>query len=81
MISDLDIWRAANLLIRQHGENAELEACRLADPMLDRGHRDGKEVAVRFLRVDDTELIVSIPREALAQVVELALAERDRQPN
>jgi hypothetical protein len=26
MISDLDIWRAANLLIRKHGADAELEA-------------------------------------------------------
>jgi hypothetical protein len=31
MISDLDIWRAANLLIRQHGDDAELAAARRAD--------------------------------------------------
>jgi hypothetical protein len=24
MVSDFDIWRAANLVIRAHGENAEL---------------------------------------------------------
>ena len=36
MFSDLDIWRAANLLIRQHGADAELEAGRLQDLMLDR---------------------------------------------
>jgi hypothetical protein len=33
MISDLDIWRAANLLIRQHGDEAELAAARRADLM------------------------------------------------
>jgi hypothetical protein len=33
MISDLDIWRAANLLIRQHGDDAELAAARRADLM------------------------------------------------
>ena len=36
MMSDIDIWRAANLLIRKHGAKAELEAARLQDLMLDR---------------------------------------------
>jgi hypothetical protein len=39
-ISDLDIWRAANLLIKQHGDNAELVAAQRADLMLVRGDRD-----------------------------------------
>ena len=34
VISDLDIWRAANLLIRRHAADAELEAARQADLML-----------------------------------------------
>ena len=42
MISDLDIWRAANLLIRKHGADAELEAARLQDLMLDRGDDEGR---------------------------------------
>jgi hypothetical protein len=50
MISDLDIWRAANLLISQHGGWAELEACRLADLMLDRGDRDGELLWLRIRR-------------------------------
>jgi hypothetical protein len=29
MVSNLDIWRAANLLIRKHGADAALEAARL----------------------------------------------------
>ena len=37
VITELDIWRAANLLIRRHGANAELEAAKRADLMLDRG--------------------------------------------
>ena len=37
VISELDIWRAANLLIRRHGAHAELEAARLQGLMLDRG--------------------------------------------
>jgi hypothetical protein len=38
-IPDLDIWRAANLLIRQHGQ---LEAAKRADLMLERGDLDGQ---------------------------------------
>ena len=41
MISELDIWRAANLLIGQHGADAELEAARLQDLMLDRSDDEG----------------------------------------
>ncbi|HJU20470.1 MAG TPA: hypothetical protein VJ770_28795 [Stellaceae bacterium] len=49
-ISDLDIWRAANLLIRQHGADAELVAAQRADLMLDRGDRDGQLVWMRIRR-------------------------------
>jgi hypothetical protein len=49
-ISELDIWRAANLLIRQYGANAEIEAARRADLMLDRGDRDGQLVWMRIRR-------------------------------
>jgi len=37
MIPEIDIWRAANLLIRQHGANAELEAAKR-----DRGDDDSR---------------------------------------
>jgi hypothetical protein len=64
MISDLDIWRAANLLIRQHGDDAELAAARRADlmhcrpvggslgfqPKLDRGDLEGQMVWKRIRR-------------------------------
>jgi hypothetical protein len=50
MISDLDIWRAAGLLIRKHGADAELEAAKHADLMLDRGDRDGQLVWLRIRR-------------------------------
>lgn len=49
-ISDLDIWRAANLLIRQHGGEAEIEAARKADLMLERGDHDGQRVWMRVGR-------------------------------
>jgi hypothetical protein len=50
MVCDLDIWGAANLLIRQHGDNAELEAARLQDLMLDRGDDEGRRVWRRMRR-------------------------------
>jgi hypothetical protein len=50
MISELDIWRAATLLIRKHGADAELEAAKRADLMLDRGDPDGQLVWFRIRR-------------------------------
>ena len=50
MIADIDIWRAANLLIKQHGDGAEIEAARKADLMLERGDRDGQIVWLRIRR-------------------------------
>jgi hypothetical protein len=37
MIPDRDIWRAANLLVREHKTDAEIVAARRADEMLERG--------------------------------------------
>jgi hypothetical protein len=44
VISDLDIWRAANILIRQHGPDAELEAAKRPDLMLERRDLDGQSL-------------------------------------
>ena len=49
-MSDWDIYRAANVLIRQHGEDAPLEAAMRADAMLERGDLDGYTVWRRILR-------------------------------
>jgi hypothetical protein len=35
MISDLDIWRSANELIKQFGDTAGIEAAARADALLD----------------------------------------------
>jgi hypothetical protein len=45
MISGIDIRCAANLLIRQHGAYAEIEAARLADLMLERRRRSHRVAA------------------------------------
>jgi hypothetical protein len=50
MTPDIDIWLAANLLIREHGAEAETMAARRADEMLDRGDHDGQRVWMRIRR-------------------------------
>lgn len=50
MVSDLDIYRAANLLVGRHGADAEVVAAQRADLMLDRGDRDGQLVWLRIKR-------------------------------
>ncbi len=37
MTSDLDIYRSANVLIREHGEDTGIEAAMRADAMLEKG--------------------------------------------
>ena len=50
MIPDRDIWRAANLLIREHKADAEVVSAGRADEMLERGDRDGQVVWLRIRR-------------------------------
>jgi hypothetical protein len=50
VLSELDIWRAANLLIRQYADQAAIEAARKADLMLDRGDAEGQRVWLRIKR-------------------------------
>jgi len=40
MLSDLDIYRAAHLMLHQYGDDAELESARCADRMFGRGDRE-----------------------------------------
>ncbi|SRR5260221_10848463 len=42
MIPDLDIYRAANLLIHRHGADAMIEASRLLGITLERGDHEGQ---------------------------------------
>ncbi len=50
MIPDLDIFRSANLLVKQHGEDAPIHAAMRADGMLEAGDLDGYAVWKRILR-------------------------------
>ena len=42
--SDLDIYRSAKLLVKQHGDEAPIHAAMHADAMLDKGDLDGQRV-------------------------------------
>ncbi len=44
MTSEIDIYRTASVLIREHGEDAALEAAQRADAMLEKGAIDGQRV-------------------------------------
>ena len=49
MTSDLDVYRSATVLIREHGTGAALEAAQRADAMLERGDMGGYAVWKRIV--------------------------------
>ncbi len=50
MTSDLDIYRSANELIKQHGEAADIEAAMRADERLAAGDLEGEAVWLRIVK-------------------------------
>ena len=50
MLTDLDIYRTANLLVKQHGEDAPIHAAMRVDAMLEKGDLDGYAVWKRILK-------------------------------
>ena len=59
LVSDLDIYRAAQVMVKRYGEDAPLEAATRGDEFLDKGDLDGQRVWLRILRavnvlLDDT---------------------------
>ncbi len=66
MISDLDIYRSANVLVRHHGQDAPIEAAMRADAMLEKGDLDGYAVWKRILRaVEELQGAEPKPGEAV----------------
>ncbi len=61
MISDLDIYRTAKLLVDKHGDEAPIHAAMKADAMLDKGDMDGKAVWLRVVKAA-AELLDMEPR-------------------
>ncbi len=50
MIPDLDIFRSAQVLVKQHGVDAPIHAAMRADAMLENGGLDGYAAWRRILR-------------------------------
>jgi len=50
MVDDKDIFTAANLLIKQHGDTADIAAAQRIDELAERGDLDGVAVWRRILR-------------------------------
>ena len=50
MIADVDIWRTANMLMKQHGDDAVLVASQRADALLAGADLDGFLVFVAIVK-------------------------------
>ncbi len=66
MTSDLDIYRSANELIKQHGEDAPILAAMRADELMETGDMDGRAVWLRIVKA--IEELVSEERPGDAEV-------------
>ena len=53
MVEEIDIYRAANQLVSRYGEDAEFEAAKQADAMLEAGDIEGQGVWQRILAAVD----------------------------
>lgn len=61
MIADTDIYRSANLLVKQHGKDAPIHAAMRADALLDAGDLDGCAVWKRIVKAVE-ELLRDEPK-------------------
>ncbi len=67
MIPDLDIYRSANILVRQHGEDAPIHAAMRADAMLEKGDMKGYAVWKRIVKAVEELLSKERPDGASVQ--------------
>ena len=66
MTSDLDIYRTANVLIREHGDKAGIHAAMRADELLEAGDLDGAATWRRVIKAIE-ELASTERGDALLQ--------------
>ena len=64
MTEDIDIYRAANELIKRHGDDAPIHAAMRADALLKAGDIDGQAVWKQILAAIDELLSTERPRDA-----------------
>ena len=65
MISDLDLCRAAKIMVKRYGKGAATEAAMCADEFLDQGNLDGERLWIRIMRTIE-ELQRERPRDGEA---------------
>ncbi len=53
LVSDLDIWRAAQVMAKRYGDGAVIEAAMRADAFLDQGNLDGERLWIRIMQAID----------------------------
>ena len=64
MTPDLDIFRAAKLLVDQHGEDAPIHAAMRADELMAMGDLDGQAIWKLILKAIDELLANERPEDA-----------------
>ncbi len=67
MIPAIDIYRSANILVKQHGQDAPIHAAMRADAMLDKGDLDGYAVWKRIVKAAEELLSKERPAGVTVQ--------------
>ena len=58
MISDLDVYRTATLIVKQHDDEAPIHAAMLADELMAAGDMEGRAVWLRVLDAVKVPLVM-----------------------
>ena len=64
VVADKDIYRSANELIEQHGEDAPVHAAMRADELMDAGDMEGRAVWIRIVKAVEELLSEERPDDA-----------------
>ena len=64
MTSDLDIYRSAHELIKQHGEDVPVLAAMRADELMEAGDMEGEAVWIRIVKAIEELLSEERPEDA-----------------
>ena len=64
MTDEIDIFRAAKLMVFQHGDDAPIHTAMRADDLLERGDMEGAAAWRRILRAVDELLVRERPTDA-----------------
>ncbi len=64
MVSNIDIYRTANILVKQHGEDAPIHAAMRADELLEEGDLDGYAVFKQVVKAVEGLLTRAAPLDA-----------------